>query len=154
MFNWSFCYHCVMIWPCILVLRQQYTKFSLSLFRPTYAKKSYLIHDSHFPFHSKMYIHLPVCCHLYPIWPSVFQLNLTFIWVVLLKLSLPNLPYTNFVVCLSKEFVQVWSPMWYFVRTYFLWGEFHSNIPNPKTGGSRLIGCPWVFIKCIPSYPL
>jgi hypothetical protein len=64
----------------------------------TKQKRLYLIHDSHSPFHRKMYIRLLDQCHVCPISPPVLTLYLTnilfnyinnvnYIFVFLLQLS-------------------------------------------------------------------
>ena len=42
----------------------------------------------------------------------------------------------------------LWFATWYFLR----W-EVVSASPNPQYGGPPLVGCPWLLIQYIPSYP-
>jgi uncharacterized protein (UPF0248 family) len=46
---------------------------------PLCTKNLYLIHDSYFPYHRKMCIHLLVLCYLRYIRPLVHPLNVTYI---------------------------------------------------------------------------
>jgi hypothetical protein len=99
-------------------------------------KNLYVIHDSHSPFHRKMYILLLVWCHLRPIRPTVLSLKLNFISRYLQQLPWANQRYTYFwqsvlnlistffrLGCLSKESVQIRSFLWSFVTSIFLrWG--------------------------------
>jgi hypothetical protein len=59
-------------------------------------KNPYLIHDSHFSFCRKMCILVLVRCHCPPIWPPALLLYQTYILIVLVKLLLVNLPYSDF----------------------------------------------------------
>jgi hypothetical protein len=89
----------------------------------------------HSLFHRKMFIHILVRCYLCPIWP-VLPLNLTFIFIffatvisnpalyILLTFYIPNLTYIFLSLCqLSKESMQVWGPLWHFIRSLFFHGE-------------------------------
>jgi hypothetical protein len=58
-------------------------------------KNMYLIHDSHSPFLRKMCILPRVRSHHPPIRPSALLLNLTYIWLAPLPMSLGSLPYTD-----------------------------------------------------------
>jgi hypothetical protein len=48
---------------------------------------------------------------------------------------------------LPKESVKVRGPLWHFVTSSFLmWGVVKPT-PNPQTGGTSLVGCPWLLIQ-------
>jgi hypothetical protein len=122
-------------------------------------KNLYLIHDSHSPFRRKMCILLQFRCHRPPIWPPILSLNLTYILMTLLTLSLVNLPCTNLISMvlslgrLSKESVQVQGSVKCYVTSLRLWRRVASPTPDPQAGGSPIVICPRLLIKCIRSYP-
>jgi hypothetical protein len=96
-------------------------------------------------------------CQRPPIWPPALPLNLTYVWLVRSKLPSGSLPYTNLtfnvrnlisIFCslgrLSKESVQVWGSVRFFVTSLFLWWRVVSPSPNPQAGGLPLLsvrGC-------------
>jgi hypothetical protein len=59
-----------------------------------FKKTLYQIHDSHSRLLSKTYIPLLVRCHLYPIWPLVLPLNIIYVFIFVLQLSLAILSST------------------------------------------------------------
>jgi hypothetical protein len=67
-------------------------------------RKLYLINDSHSRFCRKMRILLLGRCHHPPIWPSASPQNLIYMLIVLLILSLVNLPIqTSYVQCTESH---------------------------------------------------
>jgi hypothetical protein len=89
----------------------------------------YLIHETCSPFLRKMCILLQVHCQRPPIWPLAFLLNLTYISTVpsklikepaLYKLLTFHNPNLISIFCrLSKESIQVWGSVWFFVTNFF-----------------------------------
>jgi hypothetical protein len=95
-----------------------------------------IIHDSHSPFHRKMYIRLLIWCHLHPIWPLVLPLNLAYIssatalsepaLYILLTFQVPNLISILFHLGrLSTESVQVQGFLWSFITSLFFTARSH-----------------------------
>jgi hypothetical protein len=127
-----------------------------------YKNSQYLIHDSHYPFHRKMYIRLLVRCHLRPIWPPVLPLNLTYIFIFLPPLSWANLPYTDFLQSNTKSHVHFLSltsfiqrihpspkPFVTFRNKLLLGWGFVRHMPNPQAGWRPIFSCRRVLIQYI-----
>jgi hypothetical protein len=87
-----------------------------------YKKNLYLIHDSQSPFHRKVYIHLLLQCHLFPIWP-VLPRNPTYILIFLPPLSWANLPYTYISHSMSQSHVYFVWPFATFWNKLIFYGE-------------------------------
>jgi hypothetical protein len=116
-------------------------------------KKPVLNSDSHSLFHRKMHICLLVRCHLFPIWPPVLPLNLTYILIFLLQMWWVNLPYTDFLQ--TRLFIQRIRPglrpfVTFRNKLIFLrWGVTPRSTPKWRP---TLVGCPWLLIQYIRSY--
>jgi hypothetical protein len=127
----------------------------LSLTNPTILTTKKLVPNSwsHPPFHKKMYIHLLVRCHLFPIWQPIhtskynwyYDISSTTILresaLYKLMFHVPNHMSIFFSLGrLSKQSVQVQSPLWHFVT---------SSTPNPQAGGSPSVSCPWLLFNIL-----
>jgi hypothetical protein len=126
-------------------------------------KTLYPNHCSHSPCHRKMCILLLIWCHCPPIWPPALPLNLTFIWIFPLKLSLWSPPYTNSLctmfqthvhIPLLRSFIQRIHPgLRIFNKLVFYGKGVVNSMPNPKAGGPPLAVCLQLLIQYIRSYP-
>jgi hypothetical protein len=131
-----------------------------------YTKNLYLIHESHSPFHRKMYIRLLVWCHLRPIWPPVLPVNLTIFQYFFrhcpertCPIHTSSIQSTNshFHFLSLMSFIQGIRPdprLLVIFRNkliFFRWGVV-SLTPKPQAGGPPFIGCPRLLIQYIRSY--
>jgi hypothetical protein len=116
----------------------------------------------------KMDICLLVQCHLCPIWP-VFPLNVT----CMLRF-LPPLPWANLLYMYSTSTIPSTKPHVHFLslrsfvqgicpgpkllvhfrnKVIFYGEELLAPRPTPKLEDHPFVGCPWLLIQYIRSYP-
>lgn len=109
----------------------------------------YVFHYSHSPFHIKMFICLLVQCQRCCIWP-VFPLNITYILIVLSELIMEPALYSLllfWVLNLLSIFLS-WSHL-----LNKLWWDVIGLMPNHQARGPLLVGCLWLVVQYIHSYP-